>query len=819
MDHQIRTGFSRRERHESRRRRLEVERLEGRALLTTFTVMNANDSGAGSLRNAITQLNSDMSAGTDTINFQIGTGGLATISLMSPLPNIGHAVIIDGTTQSGFLGKPLIVLNGSALNSTLDISGLEFTADGNTVKGLVINGFPRAAIFLLTTNGNTIQGNFLGTDASGTSAVPDGSGVEAAGQNNLIGGTTAAARNVISGNSVKNGTGGEQVGPGFGDGIYLFGRATKNTIEGNFIGTNAAGNASIPNEGTAGVELDTAPGNTVGGATAGAGNVISGNAGDGIFVRSGSDRTTIQGNRIGSNLAGDAAILSPNSTSSNLGDGIDVFSSSNMIGGVGNGLGNVVAASNGDAILLEGGGNTVIQGNFLGTDPTGTLNLGNRGGAGVHINGSTDNSIGGTDDPRQANVIAFNFLGVDIRNVGGPGTGNAVLSNSIFSNSPDLGIDLNNGLSHGVTMNTPGGPHMGPNDFQNFPVLTSASIAGGVATISGTLNSIPSGTFLVQFFANPVADPSGFGQGKTLLGSRTVSTDTSGNVSFSNLTFPTSAPAGSFITSTATSMVPDFAGDTSEFSKAIATAVAANTADLSINGTAPASVTLGNSVTYALTVANGGPNNATGVKITDTLPAGVTFVSATGGVTPNEGVLTFNLGNLASGANTTVMIVVTPTAAGMLTNRATVQGNENDPTSNDNTSVLPTTVTAPVSDGPRIISLVRTGFHLHPTHLILTFNRALDPARADFLGNYLVQDAHGNVIPLRAATYNPATNTVTLDPAVLINLHFRIRVTVRGTGPNGLTDASGILLDGAGTGHPGSDYVAALIFFGPGIPI
>jgi uncharacterized repeat protein (TIGR01451 family) len=707
----------------------------------------------------------------------------------------------------------LIVLNGSALDKTLDLNGLEFTANGNTVKGLVINGFPRAAIQLLATSGNTIQGNYLGTDASGTTAVPDGTGVEVLGPNNLIGGTTAAARNVISGNAVKNATGGEQVGTAFGDGIYVGGRQTTgNMIEGNFIGTNAAGNAAIPNEGKAGVDVDTAPGNTIGGATAGAGNLISGNAGEGIFLTAGSDRTTIQGNRIGSNLAGDATILSPGDTSSNLGDGIDVFSSLNTIGGVGNGLGNVVAASNGDAILLEGGGSDVIQGNFLGTDPTGTLNLGNRGGAGVQINGSTNDSIGGSDDPRQGNIIAFNFLGVDIRNVDGPGTGNTVLSNSIFSNSPDLGIDLNNGLVHGVTMNTPGGPHVGPNDFQNFPVLTSASIVAGTATISGTLNSIPSRTFLIQFFANPVADPSGFGQGKTLLGSKSVQTDGSGNVSFSNVTFPTTAPSGSFITSTATALSSD-SSETSEFSKAIATGVVTVSADLSVVGVAPLSVTLGNQVIYTLIVSNAGPSNATGVKLTDTLPPGATFVSATGGVTPVGGILTFNIGSLEAETHLNFVIVVSPTAAGTLNNHASVSGNESDSTPNDNNAAELTTVNTPVGvDGPIVTSVQRFGFHSFPTTLVLTVNEQLNPGRAQNLANYrlVALGGAGRTILIKSAVYNPLTRTVTLSPFELLNLHHLFVLTVVGTGPTGVTDIFGNLLDGQKTGHPGSNFVALI---------
>jgi uncharacterized repeat protein (TIGR01451 family) len=115
--------------------------------------------------------------------------------------------------------------------------------------------------------------------------------------------------------------------------------------------------------------------------------------------------------------------------------------------------------------------------------------------------------------------------------------------------------------------------------------------------------------------------------------------------------------------------------------------------DLSLMGTAPASVTMGQNVTYTLTVNSVGAAGATGVTLTDTLPTGVTFVSATGGVTPVGGVLTFALGSLAVGGSATVTIVVTPTATGALNNQANVSGNETDPTPADNTVTQMTTVT------------------------------------------------------------------------------------------------------------------------------
>src|SRR5262249_18403031 len=147
------------------------------------------------------------------------------------------------------------------------------------------------------------------------------------------------------------------------------------------------------------------------------------------------------------------------------------------------------------------------------------------------------NVIGGLD-AGAGNTIAYNRgSGVAIDNPNA-----AFLSNAIFDNA-GLGIDLllNFGAGRGVTPNDPGDSDGGGsgifpgavgNDQRNFPILTAVSVSGGGTTITGTLNSLPNSSFLLQFFANLEADPSGFGEGKRLLGSATVTTDGSGNASF-----------------------------------------------------------------------------------------------------------------------------------------------------------------------------------------------------------------------------------------------------------------------------------------------
>ncbi len=209
---------------------------------------------------------------------------------------------------------------------------------------------------------------------------------------------------------------------------------------------------------------------------------------------------------------------------------------------------------------------------------------------------------------------------------------------------------------------------------------------------------------------------------------------------------------------------------TEEFSHKIGLAVLTPAPDLAVSGTAPGSVTLGSNLTFNLRVTNDGTAVATGVTLTDALPSGVKFVSATGGVTPLNGVLTFTIGNMAAGATTTVALVITPTSAGSLTDGATVSMNQTDPTPGDNTVTLVTTVASPVGgDAPTVTLLQRFGFHAQPTIYVLTFSTALDPTPAQDVTNYRLTPIFGRrlcrAIPINAAIYDPITDTVTLHPA------------------------------------------------------
>jgi parallel beta-helix repeat protein len=370
-----------------------------------LVVTNNHDSGPGSFRQALL----DATNGTDTILFRISGTGVQTISVLSALPPLTHPVIINGSSEPGFAGKPIIQINGAKAGRS---TGLRIVASGCTVRGLIINRFGGHGIEISGAGTNIIQGNFIGTDAAGTGDKPNGGeGIFVYGSSgNLIGGANPAIRNVISGN---------------GDaGIYLM-DASGNVIQGNYIGVNATGAASLSN--TNGVVVYDSPGNVIGGAVRGAGNVISGNLGSGAYLYGGgSVGNRLLGNRIGTDASGSLRV-------GNLSDGITVSGApANFIGGTNAGEGNLISGNGGGGVFLDGAAitNTSIQGNFIGTDISGTSALGNSL-AGITLRGASANLIGGSVSTARnlisgnaqngillstnssANLIEGNYIGVD----------------------------------------------------------------------------------------------------------------------------------------------------------------------------------------------------------------------------------------------------------------------------------------------------------------------------------------------------------------------------------------------------------------------
>jgi hypothetical protein len=377
---------------------------------------------------------------------------------------------------------------------------------GNQQEGLIIE-FESAD--------DVVEGNYMGTDVTGSGALANGDGILLDGAGRVfIGGTEPGAGNLISGNI---GAGIDDVGSRGG------------VIQGNRIGTDASGTSALGNGG--GLGLFSAY--LIGGTEPGAGNVIAANNGVGVFI---AFQGIVQGNFIGTDATGTRPL-------GNRGSGV-VFEGSGVVGGTDPGAGNVISANGGDGVdlfSLPGSAGGVVQGNFIGTDVTGTVALGNaRHGVFVSTSGAV---IGGVE-PGAGNVIANNQqdgVAIDF------GTGNAIRQNALFGNAR-AGIEL----------------LRGGNRDQAAPELASAIRFADGLTVAGVLQSTPNRTFDIEFFVNTTCD-SGPGQGEAYLFTLSVTTDGNGLAAFEAAT-PADVSSGAFITATATSEATQ---DTSTFSACI----------------------------------------------------------------------------------------------------------------------------------------------------------------------------------------------------------------------------------------------------------
>jgi hypothetical protein len=450
---------------------------------------------------------------------------------------ISGSDVTDNKVQGNYIGTDINgntdVGNGSygirMINAHDNLIGGTTAGAGNVIsgneRGMSIEG--------ASATGNKVQGNRIGTNAAGTAVLGnDGSGVELGGPNNQVGGSTAQERNIISGN--------KQGGVVFSGAI-----ATGNKVQGNYIGPDVSGNGDLGNS-SYGIRVYDAPANLIGGTAAGEGNVISGNERGISLEQDGGTDNVVQGNFIGTNAAGTAGL-------GNDGSAVEIFSANNLIGGTTAGARNVISANKQGGIVIRGNKATgnKIQGNYIGTKADGVSPLPNTF-LGVQTSEAFNNLIGGTT-AGAGNIIASNsFHGVFIDS----GHGNSVLGNSIFNNVRQ-GIDL---APYGVDINDAGDADNGPNKKQNYPILSSVTVVGATTVINGSLNSTPNTQFRIEFFSNPACDPSGFGEGKTFIGFKTVTTNAAGDALI-NVTLPMAAP-DNYVTATATSN----ASNTSEFS-------------------------------------------------------------------------------------------------------------------------------------------------------------------------------------------------------------------------------------------------------------
>ncbi|HYI22452.1 MAG TPA: right-handed parallel beta-helix repeat-containing protein [Candidatus Limnocylindrales bacterium] len=484
------------------------------------------------LRAAIEEAND--TPGADTINFNI-TSTSKVIAPGSPLPPITDQLTIDGYTQTGASPNTQAVGNNAVLKIVLDgvnageeAIGLDLAGYRVTVKGLVIQRFEGTGVALSGTKSDVV-GNRIGTNAAGTLARGNGVGLLVTGDQNTIGGTAPAARNLFSGNSRH--------------GIRISGAdAVGNEVLGNYVGTTATGNAALGN-GEWGMTVGGGASlNRVGGTTAGSRNLFSANGNDGIALLGG-DSNEVSGNLIGTKADGSGDL-------GNTDNGIMVAGSSdNLIGGTRSAAANVVSGNGGTGIDLYGTASfdNVARGNVVRANDGDGISVSSRRAV-VAGNVIFGNALAGIE------VFAFSSASANRNRISG---------NQIFGNGK-LGIDLIGGTENaaGVTSNDTDDADNGPNDLQNFPLLTSAVRSGttNVTTVVGSLNSNPSTQFTIELFIVLAVDASGHGEGQVLYASQNVTTNSGGDAGFAFQVGGLSP--GTVLTATATSTS---AGNTSEF--------------------------------------------------------------------------------------------------------------------------------------------------------------------------------------------------------------------------------------------------------------
>jgi parallel beta-helix repeat protein len=544
------------------RRRLEVESLEERTLLSTYIVTSTGDSdqpGSGTLRRAI--LDANAHPGKDVIDFNISTDPRQTyqpiIYLDSVLPKVTDTLTIDGTSEPVW---STVQLDGTATKLAV---GLALAANGCHVEGLGLSNM-KDSIDVLSSN-NEIDHDVIGVDAYGE---PTGTGAGVSVSN-------------VSGNQVH-----DNLISGNVTGVAIMGqKATGNTVKFNLIGTDGRGASALGNQ--VGVLVANAQGNQI------IDNLISGNTDTGVKL-DGAISNTLQDNLIGCDSSATQTIangvgltivdgasknaIENNTIGGNSGDGVDIGNSTgnqfvgNFIGVDKTYLHKLANAGNGVEIAAGAAGNTFStnvmffngqQGVWihdLGTKSNHLLNngIGYNGQNGVLISGlASGNNVGAAGSG--GNNISFNgAAGVAIGSTpGDAAVGNSILGNTIYGNV-GLGIDLG---SDGATPNVSTNPGTGANQQQNHPTLTSATLLQGALTVKGTLHSAPKKTYRIElFFALQ-------GQGMILLGAINVTTDANGNATyahtFANAMVQLFAKVGAQITATATDKTLN---NTSEFS-------------------------------------------------------------------------------------------------------------------------------------------------------------------------------------------------------------------------------------------------------------
>ncbi|GAA3221762.1 hypothetical protein GCM10010468_47110 [Actinocorallia longicatena] len=558
--------------------------------------------------------------------------GPFSITLESDLPEITDPVNVRGYTQPGAAAATAtspawIQIWIHASDAT---NGLVVNTYGSSISGLLIGKAGDDGIKVIG-DGNRVRGNYIGTHqpiTSPTNPLPapsfvqgtSGDGIDVTGDGNEIGSEIAQDRNVIAGSGLLSGD--------KAYGVKIAG--SDNQVQGDIIGTDPTGSEKSSGHRGGGVNVVSGEKNRIGGSLEGAGNLISSNGGPAILLQGSATRTVVLGNKIGAgstgsddfgntkgvvieagstgnaigstadlggnqiantvtgpgvDLAGDGNLVTHNTIGTDAGQtiplenfgGVHVTGSLNIVGGDAEHAGNVISGNRFYGISIDdesdprkGVGN-VVWGNHIGTDATGTVDLGNAanlgvGGDGVQILGGDATQVGGAGRAGfRPNVIADNDgAGVAVDS----GVLNAVVRNSIHDNG-GLGIDLSR--DGAVLPNDDHDSDAGPNGLQNYPLVTGITNSLGVSSVgwdTASFREDPSAseTTEIDFFASDTCDPSGNGEGQTLIGTALLGAGTLPGTGSTIMT--QRVKPGHYVTLTATSGngVPRVAGRTSEFS-------------------------------------------------------------------------------------------------------------------------------------------------------------------------------------------------------------------------------------------------------------
>jgi hypothetical protein len=860
------------------------------------------------------------------------TTGVWTIIPKSNLPAVGtNAAVIDGYSQPGSSPNTLTHGDNATLKIALSgagsfaFNGLTLAQPGSQVRGLVIENFSNDGVVITAAGGAQVAGCFLGADPTGESAALNQNGVEIDNSSNTIGGPNVGDRNVISENAPVGPGGGVYVPDKAHNPLGLI--PTGNVIENNLIGLDAAGNKALGKG--MGVE-DHGSGDTYGGTSAGMGNVISGNSYGGIRCYA---SINIEGNEIGTNAAGDAAlgngassagiffdqlaaspatmVISHNVVSGNA-TGIWLLpdpgsqttytitgnlvgtnaAGSAALGNTGDGLylvsvqdatitGNVISGNDaGIFFQVPSTGPTqqlhdVVQGNRIGTDSSGQVALGNKHD-GITIYSGSGITVGGAG-AGQGNLIAFNGQdGIDLMD----GGQDQFTQNSIHDNK-SAGIYL----------------VWGQNQNAAPPVLTSTASSG---ILSGTLTWAPNTSYVIEIYSSHALPTAGKEQGPTFVQDVTVTTDGSGKGSFavpepdgyytatatdpnrntsafSNGVAVSALPAsvtsvsssanpsalGQSVTFTAVVTAPSFPGTptgtvvftidgqaeapaaisivagvaqaqftTASLAAGAHTVSAAYSGETSLapsHGSLPSQTVVGPTLTPTHIKVTSAPNPSTvgqAVTLTAVVAASASQGTPTGTVTfmidghPQSPVALAVAGGMDEAQFTTSALT-----AGTHEVKATYSGDSSFSGSAliDSYVIVvkpaepgsgpPSTNPGgnpPPTDPPTVVSVNRFGIHMQPTVLVVTFSEGLDPATAQDPGNYKILDPSGRPVGIASAVYDASTRTVTLKLRGRINLHHTYTLTVMGDGTGCVADTRGVRLDGLDNGLPGSNYTTSL---------